>query len=447
MSRGICSIKIGISPKLLAKNVAVVASAFVWYFFAYTIITRSSEAINVGSSDNILIVGAETVGIAVSAVIGSLLVSRYSKKQRFLTYWMIAGVFLSLAPLFLSLSTVGGLIAVSAIFGSYFGLGMPATMGFFASSTTTENRGRTGGITFLAIGLAFFAIGNLGFESTIVASAVLAGIRLAGLALFFLLGSKEDIPVRQSKSTYRSILRERSFVLYLVPWVMFNVVDYLTISVMNTFITDINFIRMSSVFENGLMAVFAVLTGFLVDIKGRKRLAIFGFAFLGIGYATLGILQNSGWLLYTISDGIAWGSFNVLFLFVLWGDIAQGKDSEKFYVLGALPYLLSNLMYLVFDPIAKSLIKSSQIFTFASFFLFLAVLPLVIAPETLSEKVMKELELKTYLEKAKKIAEKAQEKSEDDREESIEEQTEDSVEFEVKQEELECAEELAQKYY
>ena len=45
-------------------------------------------------------------------------------------------------------------------------------------------------------------------------------------------------------------------------------------------------------------------------------------------------------------------------------------------------------------------------FSLAAFFLFLAVVPLMYAPETLPEKKMKERQLKQYIEKAKKIKEK-----------------------------------------
>ena len=56
-------------------------------------------------------------------------------------------------------------------------------------------------------------------------------------------------------------------------------------------------------------------------------------------------------------------------------------------------------------------LKNSQlgtIFSFASVFLFLAVLPLIYAPETLPEKIMKDRDLKSYIENAKKKAEKRQ---------------------------------------
>jgi hypothetical protein len=49
---------------------------------------------------------------------------------------------------------------------------------------------------------------------------------------------------------------------------------------------------------------------------------------------------------------------------------------------------------------------AAALFSFTAFFLFLAVLPLFFAPETLPEKVKKERELKFYIEKAQKVAQK-----------------------------------------
>jgi len=51
-------------------------------------------------------------------------------------------------------------------------------------------------------------------------------------------------------------------------------------------------------------------------------------------------------------------------------------------------------------------IETVTAFSLASFFLFLAVLPLMYAPETLSEKKIREMELRSYTERAKKIKEK-----------------------------------------
>jgi MFS family permease len=436
------------SPKLLAKNMAVVASAFVWYFLAYRFIDESATAAFPTSDPKAIIVGAGTVGIAVFAVLGSLLANKLHERRTFLVSWMLAGVFFSLIPFYLPPSSLDEFVAVSAIFGSYFGLGMPATMAFFASSTNAENRGRTAGVTFLAIGMSFSIVGlflntvSVGVDSAQATSIALAGIRLTGLILFLLLGAKEE-PYRElNKSACREIVRNRTFVLYFIPWIMFNVVDYLTITV-----TKPPFdVGLASAMENSLIAVCAIVAGFLIDTKGRKRLSIFGFAFLALGYASLGLFSGTtGWFFYTIADGIAWGIFNVVFLFTLWGDITHGRDSEKIYVMGALPFLFSNFMYVLAESetvkgIIPPIISPYQIFTFASLFLFLAVLPLVFAPETLSEKVMKDLELNTYLKKAKEIATKAHQKEEREEEDT-------PLEFVVAQEDAEETEKIAEKHY
>jgi len=45
-------------------------------------------------------------------------------------------------------------------------------------------------------------------------------------------------------------------------------------------------------------------------------------------------------------------------------------------------------------------ISESAVFSFASFFLFLAILPLAYSPETLSDKIIKNLDLNSYVNKA-----------------------------------------------
>jgi steroid 5-alpha reductase family enzyme len=115
----------------------------------------------------------------------------------------------------------------------------------------------------------------------------------------------------------------------------------------------------------------------------------------------------NGWIFYTLVDGIAWGAFYTIFLITLWGDLAQGRSSEKYYAIGGLPYLFSNFMRLWLGSYVADAVTSSAVFSFASIFLFLAVLPLVYAPETLPEKTIKDRELKQYIDKAKKISEKS----------------------------------------
>jgi len=94
----------------------------------------------------------------------------------------------------------------------------------------------------------------------------------------------------------------------------------------------------------------------------------------------------------------------------LWGDLSHGSSADKFYALGVMPFFASKLLELTVGSyilnVATSTTQASTttLFSLTAFFLFLAVLPLVYAPETLPEKTMRERELKIYVEKAQEVA-------------------------------------------
>jgi MFS family permease len=179
-----------------------------------------------------------------------------------------------------------------------------------------------------------------------------------------------------------------------------------------TFGLNQSLVNFSITIENVFIAVSALVSGFLAGILGRRRLAIFGFVMLGLGYGILGFSSNAlglaasiGLLSYTVMDGVAWGVFYVIFLFTLWGDIAQDRRSDKFYVIGAMPYLFSDFMQLWLRPYV-ALIPPTAIFYLASVLLFLGVMPLFYAPETMPEEMMRTREMQMYIIEAEKAKQK-----------------------------------------
>ena len=150
------------------------------------------------------------------------------------------------------------------------------------------------------------------------------------------------------------------------------------------------------------------MAGFFADKIGRKRTLIGGFIIFGIGYAVLGITPFNvyAWYLYMAFDGIAWGIIYVIFLFTIWGDLAHERPSEKYYAVGIIPYALSGFLRTTLGPLIVNTVSEYAIFSFAAFFLFLAVVPLMYAPETLPEKTVRERELRSYIERAKRVREK-----------------------------------------
>ncbi len=393
--------------KLSTANIMCVATAFIWYLLAFNTLQELAISQNATGSEAILIFGVNAGAIAISGLLGSFIIDKFKKRRLFLYLWIVSGIALSILPLGLNVANINELVIISLIFGLYFGLGMPATMGYHSSFTNIEGRAKIGGLTFLVIGVAFAAVSFMQFNSLILTCSILAFVRLIGLGFFHFMPIKKEPYKETGKVKYSEIIRNRSFLFYFIPWLMFTLINFTTIPTQDNIPGIKNNSDLFYVLENIVSALVAVIGGFVADRWGRKRLTIIGFIIFGIGYAVLGLypLELFGSLIYAIADGVAWGIFYVLFIFTLWGDLAQNRNSDKLYFLGALPFVSSYFIQLVFSPVLVGLLPST-IFSFASVFLFLAVLPLIYAPETLPEKLMKDRDLKSYIENAKKKAQK-----------------------------------------
>ncbi len=455
--------KNGTNLKLATANIILVANAFIWYLIAFN--GLKSLLTQQGASDTftLLIVGINTGAIIVSGLLGTLLVDKIKNRRAFLYFWLAGGIVLSIIPLGLNVSSATEIAVVAVIFGAYFGVGMPATMGYHVSFSAVEGRAKIGGLTFLIIGVIFAIAGLTVLNSILTICLILVALRIVGLAIFHFMPIRETLqePHKETiKVKYRSIISNKPFLLYFIPWCMFTLINFLTIPIQSKiYPTDstMDYSAFLRVMENVVVALVAVISGFVADRWGRKRLTMIGFIMLGIGYAVIGLSYNPNSvnstnmllpsIIFTITDGTAWGIFYVLFLFTLWGDLAQNRNSDKFYFLGALPYISSYFMQLMFTPFLKQEISATTIFSFASVFLFLAVLPLVYAPETLPEKHMKDRDLKTYIEKAQKIAQKEEGIKKKQKKNKPHEEAEDEKPAEETSEEYKKAKELAEKYY
>jgi MFS family permease len=274
--------------------------------------------------------------------------------------------------------------------------------------------------------------------------------RLIGLLFFLFL--KTDGNYTQTKVSYLNILREKSFLLYFVPWVIFCVINFFQAPFFDTQLQrqymDTNLSYMISFGEFGIGAISMLIGGYLSDRIGRKRLIIAAYAMVGVGYALLSFASSSKLVFYSyvLLDGIAWGIFFLMFLLIVWGDLAQTRIKNRYYLIGAMPFIIATYI----TPIVKPYIGDIHLFyafSFASFFLFLAVIPLMVAPETLPEKVMKDQDLKSYAEKALKQAQKETGKIQKKNSAKAEKENKKEKEEPEDPPEYEEVRKLAEKYY
>jgi MFS family permease len=398
----------------------------------------------------LLISGSYFGGLIGSAVIGATILHHKLRGKGFLLSWLLFGVVTCLLFSFGATTSLPSLTVASLALGLSIGIGVPTCFSFYADQTKAENRGRIGALMFFIVqlfsALILFSTSDKGIDSQFLILALWRFMGVAGIIFYKPLPKLSEERV----TLIKSIVKERTLILYFLPWLLFSLVNSIETPIVEVYFGP-------ELFTNSLLAtalissVSAFVGGVLCDLKGRKITGIFGFILLGLGYAFLsffsgGPTQEIGQFLYILCDGIAWGFLFVTFIFILWGDLSDGKIREKYYLVGSLPFLFSGLIQMVVQPFAKSISITSS-FSLASFFLFLAIIPLLYAQETLPEKSMKDRELKNYLEKAQKFAQKETEKQYNKKS-----QEESDGEKEENQEEQESpenieAQKLAEKYY
>ncbi len=388
-----------------APSFVVVFNSLVWYILTSAVFSNAVNSLSLPFNEMLSIFSLQYAGVACSAVIGAAFFSR--ARKTYLLTWIAAGALMTALSATIVHNSTPVNMGLSLLLGISIGAGLPSSLAFFADSTFVENRGTYGGITYAAVGFTALAIGlpiDI-LNNSVVAFAILAVWRACGLGAFFLLSGKIENSPEQKQVAYGSILRRRDVALYLIPWIMFSLVNFAEAPILKGVLGG--FYDFAGLVEVALSGIFVLLGGFLADLTGRKRVVITGFIVLGVEYAMLSILSEVpiSWYVYTVLDSFAWGMFASVFFMTLWGDLAENNQKDKYYAVGGLPYLFAGLLPIVVEPFVGAN-QAVTAFSLASFFLFVAVLPLMYAPETLPEKRIRERELKEYVERAKKTKEK-----------------------------------------
>ena len=402
-------IRTKIAWKTTGPPIFLVFNSFVWYILTYQLF---SEIINNLESPQteIILYSVYFISLAIAAIVGAKIFPRIRVKA--LIGWIFLGSFATICLSAISAESflINGLI--SSLLGISVGIGLPSSLSYFAEITKIENRSFVGGIiwSFVGVGvlsLAFLSVNDILTQLEMIILLTIWRL-LGGLAFMFLNRNHENISLKKEPS-YLELIRNKDILLYLFPWIMISIINFAEAPIIEQAVGEDIFLNIMLPGTWVLVGIFAIVGGYLADIVGRKKVVIAGFVMLGIEYAAMSIFPTSTITAYTflILDGVTWGLLFSVFFMSLWGDLGEHHIKDKYYVLGGLPYLLANFMYVLIKPIAMEIeLPLSTAFTFASFFLFLAILPLIYSSETLPEKKIKERELSNYLQNAQKIKEK-----------------------------------------
>ncbi len=399
-------------PSILRKDLFLafflLFNAFSWWYVTRLTIDNFLSSLYVTYTQSTVIWIAYYFAIIGSSFVGSILSSKISR-LKILYSWTIFGVVTSPLPALFSSFTALHALLINILLGIAFGLGMPSCLAYFADCTDVENRGKMSGTIFLITNLsAPLILISFAMLDMKVSSLIITAWRALGLVVFLSKPKKRVVSEIKGKNSFVSILHDKTFTLYFTAWLMFNFIDGFEGPVLNRIFGDFQYILIAPL----IGSVFTLIAGILCDRIGRKRVVLFGFVSMGIAYAIIGLAPTLlfSWYFFLTTESISWAIFYVTFILILWGDVSQSGSKEKYYVVGSAPFFLSSIVRIPFAPYSE-LIQETSAFSLASFFLFLAVLPLLYAPETLPERKIELRRLRKYVEKAKKHQETYLEKT------------------------------------
>jgi len=402
-------------PRIAFSRVfGLLINVFIWYYIISATIDNMLSIAGAKETQLLTTWVVHYVAVLGFGIAGAILSERIAK-EKLLQVWIITGAVVSCLPIFVSAPSIEFTTFVAFLLGGSFGLGMPSCLAYFGDNVVIEKRGGKAGMVFLVTNLvaALFVIFLQTVNSGLVATALIAAIwRGLGLTIFRGVKHEEKKTKLAQKSTVSllSIFRNRSFMLYFAAWLFFCLIDRsekpITLAFFGADIYNSQFL-----IEPVIASVSALVGGTLADSIGRKKMTMFGFIILGLAYAVIGIVPPSlySWYFYTIMDAIGAGILWVNFILVLWGDLAFHDAKEKYYLVGSMPFFITDIVRFLMPvvlTVEERIRLAYAMLSIASFFLFLAVIPLFYASETLPEKKIRERELKGYIEKAKKVKEK-----------------------------------------
>ena len=343
---------------------------------------------------------------AISAIPGSMIGERLNR-EKFLSFYFTFGV-LATALLAVQQNLILAIIS-SALLGVSLGLGFPSCLALLSDCTSSAERARFSGTivleTFIMVflGIVILSIFDLGVIGIIAVAIVLRSTSYFGFSFRLYERPKEESP------SWQSIFTSRQLILYLFPWLAFNLAGELVGLIWDWF-RSAEASSIMQAYDNGnilRMAAIAFLgpmIGIIADRRGRKPPILFALVILGFSFSFLGLATSElSVFIYMVISGIAWSLLMVSY-FALFGDIAFPKAAEKYYALGiSTPLIAYALVRGILPSFNITIAEAPVLSPILGILLFMSIIPVLYAKETLPEKTMKERKLREHLKKMEKI--------------------------------------------
>ena len=380
----------------------LVSNAVSWYYIAQQYLTflLSSVYYPLDNVTESTVMSVYFISMLFSIVAGATL-SAKTGRASLLSVWILFGMAIGPLSLFIGAGSIFHLIFIAVGFGVGAGFGVPTCLAYFRDFTSSEERGRIAGIitfaTYLLVALIMVIGGNLNLTSLSIMATIWRGWGLISIPQIL----KLDAVKAERAVSYYFIIREKSFVLYFIPWIAFCIIDALDMTIIKNLYPP-ETIGNIAIIGHFTGAIFCLLSGVLADNIGRRSTISYAMILFGVGYLMILTLPlGLSWLFFSVALGIAWGTLTVIYLTVVWGDLGPYGASEKHYSFGIVPDFLAQALGKFFEK-AVSSFSPTFLFSVSTFAIFCAIIPVLFVDETLDKKATEMRRIRSYIEEGKR---------------------------------------------
>ena len=343
--------------------------------------------------------------IAITFIVSSFFIHRFNKL--YLIYVSSAIFSIIAVSLLLVSFEVLGLIMIF-LMGILFSIGFLSYFEYFWGLSVPEERGRISGlIGSVAIPFYFFVVivaaDTLNFLGTILLSVV---ISLGTILSAFLLRTKNaESAVKRENRVYSP--EKRTIFLYLIPWVIFSLINATLAK--NTTLDISQQVSSSFYLVLLVLQLFGVIIGALIggtiaDLVGRRLPLALSLSLYGVSAVLSGLFINIETLAFSyIANGLSWGILFTLYIFVIWGDLANKENCAKVYSIGLVTYYSTEGIGLL-TRVSAPIIVTSLV---SCLLIFMLIIPIALAPELLPSDFRRKIRMKRHMNAVKRIKQSA----------------------------------------
>jgi hypothetical protein len=340
-----------------------------------------------------------TIALNFEVCIAILVSSFFVKKVNDTIFNYIAPFIIIVVSIILFITN--GLLQLIFIFSivPLFSVGFLIFFNYFQQITVSSERARISGVVALAVLPSYFILRSV-IQNEVNDLYLIIFITLLSIGLFLFVFFRTKTNNVESKNDTKKFFEKKVVFLYLVPWLLFSIVNVTIAKNNSTYFfehTSASFYVFLVALQSISVCFGAIIAGFVADFSGRRIALAVTLSLYGISAVLGGISTNPQ--VYSVMyfiNGMSWGILFVMYIFVVWGDLANKDNCAKMYSLGVTTYFLS-LGIGAFIPQSFLPISISSLLTCS--IAFFSILPIFMVPELGPTNFMERVRLKRYANK------------------------------------------------